>query len=250
MRLLLLPVRACVADAADLGAIEVRTQEEVMKKLVFFVLFTFAVSAVGFADNVLYTQTFDQTGNGYSSQNDVNGFGLFAQVYDNFSYTTAAGSYTVTGVEFTGVYFNPPAQGPITGWTVSIYGDAGGPGSVVYTTQVAGTGNETFLGVYGGFPAYTYSLATNFTTAVSGTTYWLSVVPDLGFPPQWGWTSAFPGDGISYQDFEGVRSPLAVDMAFTVIGFDNGPGVPEPGTLVMVGTGFLGLAGAMRRKLF
>ena len=77
-------------------------------------------------------------------------------------------------------------------------------------------------------------------------TYWASVVPDLGFPPQWGWASGTGGDGISYQDFFGTRTQLGSDMAFAI---DGTQVTPEPGTLIMLGTGILGIAGTLRRKL-
>ncbi|MGA3317819.1 MAG: PEP-CTERM sorting domain-containing protein [Candidatus Korobacteraceae bacterium] len=175
-----------------------------------------------------------------------NGFGLFAQVYDNF---TLGGNSTITEVQFTGEYFNPPSQGPITGWTVNLYGDSSGqPGGLIDTFHVAGTGGETFLGTYGGFPTYTYDI-TGLNFAVTGhTQYWLDVYPDLGFPPQWGWSSGTGGDGIAYQDFNQVRSQLAADMAFTLIGNSSGT-TPEPGTMILLGTGLLGALGVMRRKM-
>jgi VPDSG-CTERM motif len=75
----------------------------------------------------------------------------------------------------------------------------------------------------------------------------MSVVPDLAFPPQWGWSGGTGGDGVSYQDFEGTRSASASDMAFTLNG---GPaGVPDAGsTLSLLGFASLGLV-ALRRKL-
>jgi PEP-CTERM motif len=83
-------------------------------------------------------------------------------------------------------------------------------------------------------------------TFMPGTTYWLSLVPDSTFPPQWGWGTGLLGDGVSYQDFFGVRTQLGVDFGFDI----SGKPIPEPGTLMMLGTGILGLAGALRRKLF
>lgn len=217
--------------------------------LVLLAVLSFSLSA--FADSVLYTQGFDGTGVAYASQNDTNVYGLFAQMYDNFVINTGGG-YAITDVQWTGEYFNPPQQGPITGWSINFYADSGGqPGALLYTQHTAGTGNETFLGMFGGFPTYTYDIATNWDPT-SGTQYWASVVPDLGYPPEWGWsTSSGPhvlGDGISYQDFFGVRSQIPADMAFTLIGYGY-EGVPEPGTIVTLGTGVLGIAGAIRRKL-
>ncbi len=216
-------------------------------KLVRASLFVLAVAllltSASFAD--LYHQDFDGTGNLYSSQNDTTGGnGLYAQVYDNFTLGT---SNTITEVTFAGGYFNPPQQGDITGFTVSIYGDAAGqPGSVLYTTHVSGTGGETFLGDFGGFPVYTYDIAGLNFSASAGTQYWLSIYPDEGFPPQWGWASATGGDGVSYQDFFGSRSQLAADMTFSLIG--GNVGTPEPSSLMLLGAGLLGFASKLRRK--
>ena len=209
---------------------------------IFVLAVALLLSCTSFA-TVLYNQPFDGTGNAYSSQNDTNGLGLFAQVYDNF---TLGSTNTVTNVQFTGEYFNPPQQGPITGFTVNFYADAAGqPGALLQSTHVNGTGGETFLCNCGGFPTFTYSINIAGFTANAGTQYWLDVYPDLGFPPQWGWSSGTGGDGISYQDFFGSRSQLAADMAFTLNGQTT---TPEPSSLMLLGAGLLGFASKLRRK--
>ena len=193
---------------------------------------------------LIYTQQFDMTGNAYSSQNDTNGLGLFAQVYDNFRLEIPT---PVNEVGFIGEYFNPPQPGLITGWTVSFYADnAGQPGGLIYTTHISGNGSESFIGMFGGFPTYSYDIEGLDFHPQAGPQYWLSVYPDLRLPPQWGWSTAFPADGVSYQDFFGTRTKLTADMAFTLFNHDA---VPEPGTLAGMLTGGLVLAGALRRKL-
>ncbi len=150
-------------------------------------------------------------------------------------------NYTINEVQFTGGYFNGNPGG-ISGWTVNVYFDnAGQPGTLQHTAHISGNGNETLLGGN----IYTYDISGLGFQELSGVEYWLAVVPDLGFPPQWGLATGNGGDGIGYQDYFGQRQQIG-DSAFTLIG----TAVPEPGTLVMLGTGVLGLAGAIRRKLF
>ena len=186
---------------------------------------------------VVYLQPFDLSGVALASQNDTHSLGNFATMYDNFVLGAAA---AINNVEWTGEYFNPPFQGPITAWTVSFYADARGqPGTLLMQDKMAGTANEAFVGNFAGFPAYKYSFNLNMAfNAAAGTQYWLSVVPDLADPPQWGWSTGLGGDGVSVQDFFGNRYTLTNDMAFTL------NGVPEPNSIALAGFGFA-LCGAV-----
>jgi hypothetical protein len=208
------------------------------KTVLLAALFALVLSASAFADTTLYTQAYDNNGFLNASQNDT-GLGNFASTYDNWN-INPGGLYTVNEVQFTGGYYNGN-PGTITGWTVNVYFDnAGAPGNLQHTAHISGNGNETSLGGN----IYTYDLSGLGFQELSGIEYWLSVVPDLNFPPQWGWATGTGGDGVGYQDYFGQRQQIG-DSAFTLIG----TAVPEPGTLVMLGTGVLGLAGAIRRKL-
>lgn len=215
------------------------------KAVLLAALFALVVSASAYADQTLYSQPYDNNGFLNASQNDTNqgGLGNFATTFDNWN-ISPGGLYTVNEVQFTGGYFNGN-PGTITGWTVNVYFDSGSgsPGTLQHTAHISGNGGETLLGGN----IYTYDIKGLGFQELSGIPYWLSVVPDLGFPPQWGWATGTGGDGRAWQDYFSQSGPLGADQAFTLIGTSA---VPEPGTLVMLGTGVLGLAGTLRRKLF
>jgi hypothetical protein len=194
--------------------------------------------------NQLACQPWDGGGNLSASQNDANGFGNFATVYQQFTLAKGASYYDVESFHWVGGYFNPPAQGPITGWTLTFYNNGvGGPGGAIATGFFPGTGNETFISNVGGIPLYEYWVYFQSFDMNPGT-YWASVVPDLGFPPQWGWATG-TGTDPGYQCFFGSCGPAGVGFAYAV----DGRPIPEPGTMLMLASGVLGLAGTLRRKL-
>jgi hypothetical protein len=200
-----------------------------------------AAGSVPLTAGVLYTQPYDGSGSLCASQNDTGGSGNFATVYDNF---TLGGNSIINEVAWTGGYFNPGPPGNITQFTVTFWADnAGQPGGSLKSSAIAGNAGETVSG-----NAYTYDMTlTQPFAAAAGTQYWLSVEPDMGFPPQWGWATSAVGDSVSYQDFLGGRTQNGFDMAFTLSGTS---GVPEPVSfsLAGIGLGLVGLASWKRRK--
>ena len=205
------------------------------------------LAAPAWASEILvYAQNPDGQ-NLYASQNDtsVGGFGAFATSYDNF---TLGPNTSINQVEWTGGYYNPQSPGTITAWTVTFWSDsAGQPGSALATFSISGNGSETSLGNdLLGDPIFLYTAAVSFN-ATGGTQYWLSVVPDTAFPPQWGWQTSSQGDGQSYQDLFGNRSQNLTDLSFALYEQQQST-VPEPGSLMLMGSGILGMAGLLRRK--
>jgi hypothetical protein len=180
----------------------------------------------------------------FASQNDTNSLGNFATVYDNFSFSS---DNLVDGIDWVGVYFNG-APAAISSFALSIFGNnAGQPGSLLFSETITGNAGETFIGTANnGAPTYSYSAnLTNTFLAQAGETYWLAIVPTIGFPPQWGWYTSSQGDGVSYQDFFGSRSQPGTDLAFSL----TGERVPEPSAILgLLSLGLLGIGSQFKQK--
>lgn len=194
---------------------------------------------------VIYLQPSDSPGGTLNaSQNDTSpaGFGAFARSYDNF---TLGVDSLVQDVHWQGGYYNG-SQAPIGSFTLQFWSDvAGDPGAPIYGVTLPGDAGETLAGSqFSGIYDYSVVLPVPFQAA-GGTTYWLSIVPELAFPPQWGWHTGIGGDGASVTDFFASHVLDQTDLAFSL----TGQPVPEPATLLlMVGPGAIALRRARRRR--
>ena len=207
------------------------------------------LSLPGWASSVLYSQPWSGTGSVWASQNDTASLGNFATVYDNF-------------------HFGPAAA-------------PGQPGNPIATGTFSGNGDEKLCQVVSGTPICFYDLmGLGSILLAPNAQYWISLVPDLSFPPQWGWATGTGGEGRAWQCFFGTCGPLATDMAFTLLGTgthldevqfyggyfnpsqqgtitawtvtlytDIPAPTPEPGSLLLMASGVLSVGGLMWRRL-
>jgi hypothetical protein len=194
---------------------------------------------------VLYSQAWDGTANVAADQNDTSGaLGDFSTTYDDFTLSKAG---AIDGVTVVGGYFNPGIKGPITGMEVNFYSAGDGRPGVLIATGDFSSINETFLGDSSadpatGFAMFSYEMDFSPFTLGAGT-YWLSVVPDLAFPPEWGVGTSTEGNSNMIQCTGENCDNSGFNMAFTLL--DAG-GVPEPATWSMMLVGIGGLGAAMR----
>jgi len=203
------------------------------------------------ADSILFNQPATAPG-GYASQQSPNTNYLAA---DDFTLQTGA---FITGVQWQGAFSSEP-PGNITQFVVTFWSNNHGlPGSILMTYTFAGNAAQTFVGSgSNGFLEYDYAemLSSPFTVH-NGVTYWISIRPTTDFPaqPQWYWREG-PDTGFSAQSSSGglTFQEVGGGDAFTLIGTTFSepppPSVPEPSTLLLVGSGLLTIFHYRRRLL-
>ena len=116
-----------------------------------------------------------------------------------------------------------------------------GPTGVVFNTPVSAAGAQVQADFFGAFTATVcdqngncFSEAGNSNSNGDGSAIFIGIAND---------------PGISFLTFSVVDVNGNNDLAIGTVSFQNGSTTPEPGTLIMLGSGVLGLAGVLRRKI-
>jgi len=163
------------------------------------------------------------------------------------SFTVSGGTSTITGLSFETWAYGDPLESVEVSITSSEFGGTTYFDQVVNTTQ-----SDCHQNQYGYYVCM-QSASFNGPTLTDGT-YWLSLqnaLNDDGDPVYWDENS---GTGCQSPGCPSQASENSVGTipseSFTLLGTTSEGGtVPEPGTLLLLGSGVIGSLGSLRRKL-
>jgi PEP-CTERM motif len=171
------------------------------------------------------------TNGGPTAVSDFWDISLGASTSDTFA---CAATCTITGLTF---YGTTPTYSPgaTLGFSVTSgenFGIGYGSGLTILPVTVPCNGIGQCV----------YTVPISGILALSPGTYWLNLTEG---PPDLAWFESFGPSEASHTSANGSTIFNIPSEAFTLTGNQ----VPEPGSFLMLGTGILGLAGVLRRKL-
>jgi hypothetical protein len=216
-----------------------------LSKSMLTCLLAFGIGHICRADSILYTNL-ASGGTVYDYNHGWNVIGAASpltnppgsQFAPAFAFTPTSTAY-LAGLDL--------ALGHVAGTnavTVDLMSDESGPGAVLESWTVSGLPTN-------GICCPITALSGNGTVLLeSGTTYWVAALPgDSVAFDSWAYNST----GASGTVFENMGSGWALYSSGVTVGAFEVQGeastIPEPGTLSLLGSGFLGLAGMLRRRL-
>ena len=161
-------------------------------------------------------------------------------VSDSFTLTSTS---TITGVDFGGWVF-PGDSFTSVDWSIGTTA-FGGTASTASTTNSFDFNN-------GSYDVYTESFSTGSLTLGPGT-YYLTLENAVTAGGNYAYWDINNGPSVAYEssigNVNGYLEPGSNSDSFDIYGTSGGPVVPEPSSLLLMGSGLVSFAGMMRRKL-